>query len=170
MYPRNCRVWLLAGVMLALVVPANGQTLAVPLAEVTADATTIVPVAASDAPMDTPEGRRGIIRSIRELRQMGVSLKSLRKAGVSLARAGEDVTKQTLAEEWFATEATEDAVSNPKFDIDRFIELIEKLIPLIMRLIELFSGLSDTGPSISAVDALSPSEGICRECVPCISP
>ena len=86
--------------------------------------------------------------TIRQRRQMGLTIRGSLQAARELARRGEitrDMDKsyvaELIAQEIMLSNAKAWADNEASIDWDAIIAFIEKLIPLIMKLIALFGGL-----------------------------
>jgi len=99
--------------------------------------------AAAPAPAAEPTVTDGL--TIRQRREMGLTVANVRKVLVAKQKAGELDGKSTeeLAVEVLneLVAANPKAFSDPAIDWDKLIAFIEKLIPLILKIIALFGGV-----------------------------
>lgn len=79
----------------------------------------------------------------RKRRQAGVTVRNLVKAGKELKAAGalEGLSDSEVAAALLSkvTRGNEEVLADPSFDWDSILSFIEKLLPLILKLIDLFS-------------------------------
>jgi hypothetical protein len=86
----------------------------------------------------------------RERRKMGLTLRNVMRVTKELGKAGEleGVSQSEVSAMVLDKIMGENprAFNDPSIDFDALLDFIERLIPLIMRLIEMFGGLGDLTP------------------------
>ena len=130
--------------------------------DVAPDAMVLVCSAASadvdSAPVVKPERRSGLDRKAR--RKLGLTFKNIRRATKALYQAGEleDMSRSEIAAAVLDKITSENpkVYADPTLDWDALLDFIERLIPIILRLIELFAVDIQAGPMVAFHAGLPP--------------
>ncbi len=113
---------------------------------------------ADSAPVVKPEKRRALDRKTR--RKLGLTIKNIRRATKALYKAGEleDMGRAEIAAAVLdkITGENPKVFADPTLDWDALLDFIERLIPIILRLIELFAVDMQLGPAIVIHAGLPP--------------